>query len=227
MTQTNPWILCLAGAVVGMAGTLYVMSGMLGIEQPVEAAITSHDEGGEVIESFYIGSADGIAVDHDGNMIMGTFPPSIRHFEGEALANTAAFMLKLRDKTGTVVGFSSELEVFPPEDIVMSDVVWETIWTLVIPGRGSLYLHQQEHSGDLGPKIVIPMRESGKDWVGDFTTTTTVGPREDGRGVILGGTGEFEGLGGSFVEIDHVTGFSSTGVMTGEFEIRLFKEARS
>jgi hypothetical protein len=91
----------------------------------------------------------------------------------------------------------------------------------MIPGRGSLYLRQQEHSGELGPKVVNPALETGEPWRGRWTTTTTVGPRPDRRGVIVGGAGEFEGVTGSFVEIVTLTGFELPGVLIGRLELRL------
>ncbi len=120
-----------------------------------------------------------------------------------------------------IVGFAAELEVHPEGDMLAEDLQWDTDWILVLPGRGVLILYQQEHSGELGPRVVNPTFASGRDWVGDWTVQTTVGPRTDGRGIVVGGTGEFEGASGSFVELDRITRFTADGGLLGDFELRI------
>lgn len=173
-------------------------------------------------ESFFIElPADGIAVTHGGTMALAAGPPGIALLAEPRVRDGLALITKLRDAGGEVVGFASELEVFPPGADMMRDIVWDTDWTLVIPGRGTLYLRQQEHSGELGPKVIGPTQETGEPWRGEWVVTTTAGPRPDGRGVIVGGAGEFEGASGTFVEIVTLTGFELPGVLIGRVELRL------
>jgi hypothetical protein len=68
---------------------------------------------------------------------------------------------------------------------------------------------------------VIPVQETGEAWRGEWTVTTTAGPRPDGSGVIVGGAGEFAGAAGKFVEIVTLTGFEPGGIMVGRVELRL------
>ncbi|MCC7414397.1 MAG: hypothetical protein IT495_22470 [Gammaproteobacteria bacterium] len=173
-------------------------------------------------ESFFMELPDdGIAFTHGGNMALAAGPPGVALLSEPRVQSGLAILAKLRDASGEVVGFASELEVFPPGADMLQEVVWDTDWTLVIPGRGSLYLRQQEHSGELGAKVIIPTRESGESWRGEWIVTTTVGPRADGRGVIVGGAGEFEGATGSFLEIVTLTGFDLPGILLGRVELRL------
>jgi hypothetical protein len=177
-----------------------------------------------VTESFFLDlPTDGIAVTHDGKKGLGTGPPGIALLAEPALADSLALLVKLRDAQGNVVGFASELEVFPAgrNPVLEDNVVWDTDWTLVIPGRGTLYLRQKEISHELGSRIIRPVEASGKPWEGEWTVTTTVGPRADGWGEIVGGAGEFAGVTGRFLEIDTLTGFQPGGVMIGHMELRL------
>lgn len=184
----------------------------------------SQPAAGEKVLSFFGLLPDhGVALTVGGNMPMKIAPEGIGRFTEPALNNTLALIMKLADGDGNVVGFASELEIFPG-DPTAAEVEWDTAWTLSIPGRGMIFLHHIEHSGGLGPNIVQPAMASGKDWSGDWTVTTTVGPLPSGRGQILGGTGEFTGIKGSFVEIDHLTGFTVSGDLIGRLEIRLFLE---
>jgi hypothetical protein len=180
----------------------------------------------ERVESFFIQlPIDGIALTHSGDMVLGAGPPGIALLTEERVRNGLALLVKIRDGNDEVVGFASELETFPEgKDVLREDVIWDTDWTLMIPGRGSLYLRQQEHSRGLGPKIIVPVRESGVPWRGEWKTTTTTGPRADGHGVIVGGAGEFEGVTGRFLELITLTGYEPQGVMIGRVELRLFFE---
>jgi len=182
---------------------------------------------GERVESFFIElPADGIAVTHGGQIPLGAGPPGISMLEEAGIDNGLALLTKLRDASDEVIGFASELETFPEGADVIHDsaVVWDTDWTLMIPGRGSLYLRQQEISGELGSKVIIPTQRSGEPWRGEWHVTTTVGPRADGYGVIVGGAGEFEGVTGRFLESITLTGFQPEGILIGRVEIRLFMQ---
>jgi len=187
-------------------------------------ACTSYaDEPGSRTESFFVKlPVDGLAMTHGGDVALASGPPGIATLQEPKISNGFALLAKVRDANDEVVGFASELESFPAGvDMLRENVVWNTSWTLMIPGRGSLYLHEQEQSGELGSKVIIPVQESGEAWHGDWTVTTTVGPRANGYGVIVGGFGEFEGASGKFQEIVTLTGFEPAGIMLGQVELRL------
>jgi len=184
----------------------------------------SNPEPGEKVLAFYSKMPEqAVAVTHSGHVGLGFFPADIPKFTEPGIRTGLIANLKLADANGQVIGFASELELFPnasPADA--DDVRWNTGWALAIAGRGMIFLEQIEHSGGLGPKVIQPTRASGKDWVGDWKITTTVGPLPNGRGRIIGGTGEFAGIGGSFVELDRLTRFTVDGNMDVELELRLF-----
>jgi hypothetical protein len=186
----------------------------------------SHAQPGEKVLSFHSKLPDqAVALTHSGQVGLGFFPAGIPKFTEPGISRGLIANLKLMDEGGTVVGFASELEIFPetsPADA--DDVLWDTGWALAISGRGMIFLEQVEHSGGLGPKIIQPTRSSGEDWVGDWYITTTVGPLPSGRGRIVGGTGEFAGIKGSFVELDRLTRFTVDGGMEVALELRLFLE---
>jgi len=207
------WLI--AGVILGAAA----FAAFLWYEPPivrhprVEPIVTS-GPAGERIESFVIEvPGDGIAITNSGKLALAPFPAGIALFTEPRIEKSLAVLAKVRDGRGEVIGYASELEVFGETDFSKGDVLWNTDWTLVIPARGALFLHQQEHAGELYPKVIAPTMQSGEDWVGDWTVITTVGPQPDGRGLVVGGTGEFAGARGSFVEIDRVTRFTPKGEM--------------
>jgi hypothetical protein len=184
----------------------------------------SQPEPGERVLSFYSKMPQhAIAITHSGHVGLGMFPPGIPRFTEPGIRRGLIANLKLADERGEVVGFAAELELFPESSPAeVEDVRWETGWALAISDRGMIFLEQIEHSGGLGPRVIQPVRASGKDWVGNWYITTTVGPLPSGRGRIIGGTGEFAGITGSFVEIDRLTRFTVDGNMEIDLELRLF-----
>jgi hypothetical protein len=181
---------------------------------------------GERVMSFYSNMPEhAISVTHGGAIGLGTFPPGIPTLSEPGIRNGLIADLKLADADGQVIGFATELELFPDGPPTQGgDIRWNTTWTLALAGRGMIFLEQIEHSGGTLGDIVKTVKESGADWTGDVLVTTTVGPLPSGRGRIVGGSGEFEGMRGSFVEIDHVTGFSTDGHLTAKLELRLFPQ---
>jgi len=145
-----------------------------------------------------------------------------------ARSGAATIVVALRDPAkseglrAAVSGFATELEVFPAgANMLEGDVVWDTDWTVVIPGRGSLFLYEREHSGELGSKVISPTLKTGELWVGDWTVTSTVGPRPDRKGRIVGGTGEFAKAAGWFTETIRLTKYTKEGAMFGTVELKV------
>lgn len=209
--------------VIAAGLVLALVAGRGAVAQDQTAAY-ANPEPGEKVLSFYSSMPQHVvAVTHSGHVGLGFFPPDIVRFTEPGIRTGFVANMKLADAKGEVVGFASELEIFPDESPASAENVrWQTGWALAITGRGMIFLEQIEHSGGLGTKIVQPVRASGKDWVGDWRITTTVGPLPSGRGRIVGGTGEFAGISGSFVEQDHLTRFTVDGGMVIDLELRLF-----
>lgn len=250
---------------------------------PAEPIITRNSDGsGE--ESFFFGVADGIAVTHAGQVPLGAGPPGVELFTDPALDRGFILVSNVRDRSGSVVGFAVELEVHPREDMLAQNLSWDTEWLLVLPGRGMLILHQQEHSNELGPRVINPTLASGiadegesfsyhltipadtvfatssllrgrlmthtlwsivepgrgvlhlyqvennwrlfkrvllpallrgVDFTGSFRSRNTVGPNENYRGRVIGGTGEFAELSGEFVEIGNLQRLTRDGMLAG------------
>ncbi len=219
------WKIFFGFAAAGALVALLAFANLPGYANPRIDPVRSEGPDGTVQESFFFRSPeDGIAVTHGGRLPLGIAPPGVAALSDPAIERGFALLLNMHDANARIIGFAVELEVHPEADMLAQDLRWDTEWLLVIPGRGTLILHQQEHSGELGQKVINTMRDTGKDWVGDWTVQTTVGPLADGRGLILGGTEEFEGASGSFVEIDHLTRYSVDGVMYGDFELRVAME---
>ncbi len=221
MNKAGLMIALIAGAGIGAFGVQFLNKD----SAPLSSEKTSPRER---VESFFVDlPAHGIAVTHGGRIGLQPGPPGIPALDEPNIQNGLALLIKVRNAEGNVVGFASELEIFPeptrsPQGLE-PDTTWETDWTVVIPGRGGLFLHQQEHTG-AGAPMFQHVAETGTDWVGEMTITTSAGPRADKRGVIVGGWGEFENAQGSFLEVDRFTRFTVQGELIGTVELRIFRE---
>ena len=186
---------------------------------------------GEKTLSFFLDTTlDTVAITNNGMNLLAPFPNGIPLFDEPNIQPGLAILAKIRNEQGEVIGFASELEDFPPEGpSPAGELRWKTAWTLVIPGRGSIFLSQIEDVRDLLTLVVWPTLNSGIPFEGLYTAIHTDGPRRDGRGIIMGGTGDYARLRGSFVEIAQVTGFDpfSTPDLELTLEIRLFYRGRT
>ena len=186
---------------------------------------------GEKTLSFFLDTTlDTVAITNNGMNLLAPFPAGIPLFDEPNIQPGLAILAKIRNESGEVIGFASELEDFPPEGPTPEgELRWKTAWTLVIPGRGSIFLDQIEDVRELLTLVVFPTLATGIPFEGEYTAIPTDGPRFDGRGVIVGGTGDFKRLRGSFVEIATVTRFDPMSVPDLELtlELRLFYRGRT
>ena len=214
----------LLGVALGAGLTLVGLAVLPDIENPAVAPITSRGENGALVESFFFtASQDVVAITHNGKLPLAAWPAGIPLFSEAAIDKGFALITRIRNAAGEIVGYAAELGGHPEGDMLTQNLKWNTDWVVVLPARGALFLHQQEHSGPL--REIMPTVLAGEDWRGDLRVQTTVGPRPDGRGVILGGTGEFAGARGAFIEIDHLMQWMTGGQLVAQFELRLEREA--
>jgi hypothetical protein len=145
-----------------------------------------------------------------------SFPAGVGQLSEPAIQSGLLIAGKLRDSQGGVVGFATE-----QSNLDLQAMVATGTWTLTIPGRGALFLSQQE---DVAPlfQILGDMQAHGeleRNYSPPLFVVTTIGV-----GYVIGGTGEFAGARGTFRELDFVETISlATGVLrvTDRLEIDL------
>lgn len=163
-----------------------------------------------------------VVLSHGGMVPLAPFPEGTPALSEPALRGGLALLSKLRDRDGTVVGFATELERASPEsNLLAGKIMTDTWWSVVLPGRGTLFLYQTENNWALMRRIALPALLLGREWRGEWQSVNTLGPLPDGRGRIVGGTGEFEGASGSFIEVGQLRRFTPEGAMEFTMELRL------
>lgn len=196
---------------------------LLAVAWNAAAADSQPPQTGQPLRLFVQAPSDILSVTHGEQVKIGQFPADIPTLKDTPIADTLVLTASVRDSEGKRVGISSELEAFPPNDPEHKKP-WQTWWTIVLPGRGALLAYQTEkiHQG-AAAAFSAPAR-TGKDWQGSVTEQNTTGPNPDGSGVIVGGTGEFEGAQGRFIEIGTLERVTVDGRMEAELELRFYLE---
>jgi hypothetical protein len=176
-------------------------------------------------ESFFTKMSDDLVVFTHGALLdpSGIIPKDVAKFDEAKIRGGGALLHKLRDKDGNVIGFGSQLEVMVPGKDTKYLLDWPTAWTIVIPGRGTLFLYEIEKP----VKLFAKMAQAQKDPATlrePIAEQTTAGPLPSGEGVIIGGTGEFDGKKGSFIEINRFVEPAPPGSavgLKGDIEVRV------
>lgn len=176
------------------------------------------------IESFFLEiPGDSVLGTHGGAFPFKSFPEGIRRLGDGHTPNTFALVSKFRDaRHGEIVAFGTELEIAHPDSsLLRGRLMTHTLWSIVVPGRGTLHLYQTENNWRLLKKVILPMLLSGKPYAGAFDGVNTVGPLPHYQGRVLGGTGEFAKMRGTFIEIGELRGMQPDGALDGSMELRV------
>ena len=175
-------------------------------------------------ESFMLNiTGDNILATHGGAFPFKPFPASVAVMKDPALHDVFALLTKFRaGPNGEVIGFGTELEIAHGDSSLLRGLfMTHTLWSVVVPGRGTLHLYQVENNWRLLKRVVLPMLLTGRPFSGIFTGVNTLGPLPDYRGIVVGGTREFAGLTGSFVEIGTLRELHPDGTVSGQLELRV------
>jgi hypothetical protein len=149
-----------------------------------------------VVKFFWEVPEDQLAITHGGQIDTELVPPGMRSLVGTSLADHLLVMSLCRDEFGTL-GTLVELEAGMDGS---SNKGWDIFLLIVIPKRGSLFVHQTKkgayHPGN--PEVADAFRQAKEtgEWRGHIENVTTLGPLPGGYGAVLAATGEFAGTKG-------------------------------
>lgn len=174
-------------------------------------------------EVFHFNSpADVIAVTHGGTPPLPLAPAGIRPLPLDPLGKSMVLVAFVRDASGRIVGTATEIEYYPGGRDRTKP--WEAWWTLNVPGRGTIAGHETEAVPLDQRSIFEDLQRTGREWRGRMTARIATGPRPDGNGRILGGSGDWEGATGALSEWTTLTRVAPGGVLEGRIELRITRE---
>jgi len=67
---------------------------------------------------------------------------------------------------------------------------------------------------------------AGKNWTGSLPAQVSVGPHPSGRGIIIGGTGIYEGATGTFVEKVELRSLTTEGELRGVMYLQIYLDKK-
>src|SRR5262245_61473476 len=148
----------LLGLVLGALGAT-VVSVLNPFAAPVRRAapISSLSADGFTLETFVMEApGDGVAVTHSGDKPMPPYPQGIGVRSEDSIRQGFILVTKLRDKSGAVIGFSSEQEVVSAEsNLLQGRLMTASTWTLTIPARGTIFLEEAENQSEFVKKAAL------------------------------------------------------------------------
>jgi len=200
----------LAGIALGVAGMFWLNRP----ETPLPISQTNYVE-------FKLEMAEDIlSLTHGFSGGMMRVPQNVAGLENSSLKNMLGLVARIRNADGELVGLASELEIFPDDAGPRPGMDWKTHWTITTP-EGSLLIYETESI----PLAHIPAFASvimGNDWTGSIAANVSSGPHPSGRGVIVGGTGVYDGASGTFIERVELRGLTTRGEMVGTMYLQIY-----
>ncbi len=169
---------------------------------------------------------DALIYTNNGESQIDPHPTKVLQLWARPIRRTNAMVTVLSDGRGQAaalgVKFSSDSE---RTNLLSSKVLVDSVWHIIIPGRGSFFIEQTENHWQYLHEIVVPARwSSGDNWRGSWYGNITSGPGALGIAKVTGGSGEMEGLIADAVESLSAKAYSveqgpvaMTGSLTIEF----------
>ena len=149
-----------------------------------------------IILNYSAVASNALIYTNDGESQVAPHPAKVLQLWEPPIRRTVAMATVLTDSRNIVVGigmkFSSDSE---STNILNGEALIDSVWHIYLPGRGSLFIEQQENYWSYLREIVIPARwSSGDNWRGIWNGDVTSGPGALGTARVIGGSGAFDGL---------------------------------
>jgi len=134
-----------------------------------------------------------IAFTNDGESATQPYPSKILQLWESTVRDTDVLISPLRDARDQLIGFgikySSDSEA---SNVLRGEALQHSVWHIVLPGRGSLFIEQSENYWNYITDVILPAHWSAADsWKGIWTGNMTSGPGALGLARVVGGAGEF------------------------------------
>ena len=147
-----------------------------------------------LIQLNYSGVADrSIAYTNDGESTVKPHPAKVLQLWEAPVRQTDAMITMLADSRGRTVGFGVKyMSDSEKSNILSGEALVDSVWHIVMPGRGTLFVEQTENYWDFLRNVVLPSyTSSGDSWKGTWSGNLTAGPGALGTAMVTGGSGEF------------------------------------
>lgn len=143
-----------------------------------------------------------IAYTNDGESTIKPYPAKVLQLWEAPVRHTDAMITTLSDSRGRQVGFGVKyMSDSEKTNILNGEALIDSVWHIVLPGRGTLFVEQTENYWDFLRNVVLPSYTSSADsWKGTWSGNLTAGPGALGTAMVTGGSGEFASRSAEAVE---------------------------
>lgn len=154
---------------------------------------------------------DAVLYTSDGEGSTAPFPSGVNELWEPTIDDSRVLVTELSDARGSPMGvgikFSTDSE---DTRLLNSEAIVDSVWHIYLPGRGTLFVEQNENYWAYLRDIVVRSQLNSTDsWRGAWSRVMTTGPNALGTGRVLGGNGRFAGIEGEAVEILNATAYAS------------------
>lgn len=161
--------------------------------------------------SYSLVASDSIMFTNDGESVTSPYPEKAAKLLEPTIIDSELRVTGLTDSRGQPAGIGIKMST-PSQStrLLDSKIIYDSVWHLYLPGRGTLAIYQQEDYWSYLRDIVIPARISSSDsWRGSWIRNMTIGPGALGTGRVDGLSGNFAGLKSEAVESINAKAYSS------------------
>lgn len=165
-----------------------------------------------------------IAYTNDGESSARPFPAKVLQLWEAPVRRTDAMITMLSDSRGYPVGFGIKyMSDSEKTNIVNGEALIDSVWHIVLPGRGTLFIEQTENHWDFLRNVVLPSyTSSGDSWKGIWSGNLTAGPGALGTAMVTGGSGEFADRSAEAVESMTAKAYSThAGAVSADGQIMI------
>lgn len=140
--------------------------------------------------------SDSIVFTNDGESQWKPYPEKTLQLWEPSIRLSSAMATAMHDARGETVGIGIKFSSSSEQTRLLSgDVMFDSVWYLYLPDRGSLFIAQSENYWSFIRGVVVPAYWSSADsWKGSWLGDMTAGPGALGTAAVTAGSGPLQGI---------------------------------
>ena len=177
-----------------------------------------------IILGYPVVATEAIVYTNDGESRIRPHPEKVLQLWEAPIRQTSVAAVVLWDSRNQTAGLGIKVSSASEDTrLLEGQALVNSIWYLYLPGRGSLFIDQNENYWDYLRDIVIPAYRSSADtWRGQWLGNLTAGPGALGTARVTGGSGDFLGLSMVGVESQSIRAWRvDRGAISGEGQLAI------
>ena len=194
---------------VGLLVGLSVAAALLYFNPLTDVEAPSADDAQWLLYDSPLGS--NLFLTHRGELPLRSNPDAVPELWESTIDGTVVLLVELRRSDGSLFGLGTRISALSEDtELLRNGVQLDSYWTVSAPGKGSLFVAQQENVWPVLKEVVLPTVYFTQGWRGTKGYALNAGPLPTGHGLVLGATGEFRDQRGRALERYELRRYSGT-----------------